>query len=205
MTLRSCKFIWRVAVPAILFLGNCAGLKASILLSSPVSTVAVGSTFEVDVRASDLNLGGYQLNIGFDPLLASLSSISFDQFLGSPLSFNFGQQFIDTIELDEVSFADAPTLLALQGDGASGNQFPLAKLTFLAEQAGTVEFTFLSPVLTDLTGNPVTTDFLAGRVTITDIAIPATVPEPDTWASVAICVGALVLIRRRRGARAQRK
>ena len=152
--------------------------------------MTVGSTFHVDVLATDLNLGGYQLSIGFDPLLASLTSISFDTYLGIPFSFQFGQAFIDTLELDEVSFADTPSLQALQGDAAGGNQFPLARLTFLAEQTGAEEFTFLSTVLTDPLGNPVTTRVLGTIVNIQDPGGPTSVPEPGTWmlASVAMAI-----------------
>jgi hypothetical protein len=109
----------------------------------------------VDIVASNINLGGYQLNLGFDPLAASLDSITFDQALGAPFSFTLSSQAIDSVEMDEVSFADEATLLALQGDAAAGNQFSLIHLTFTATQAGTANFTFNPAVLTDPAGNPI--------------------------------------------------
>jgi hypothetical protein len=193
-TLRS--FTSRMAIAAILLFSATAA-RASVILTAATPQVTVGSPFDVDVIATDLNLGGYQLQIGFPPLLASLNATVFDNYLGAPLSFTSAQEIIDTIELDEVSFADSATLLALQGDAAGGNQYRLATMTFLALQPGNVDLTFVSSVLTDLDGNMITSDLLGTTVTITDSTTPADIPEPGTSLLLGSALCGLALLRRR--------
>ena len=195
MTNNFIRLVSRMALPAVLF-GCGVAAKADIFLSTATPSVTVGSTFEVDIVASNINLGGYQLNIGFDPLLASLDSITFDQFLGAPLSFTFGSQAIDSVEADEVSFADEATLLALQGDAAAGNQFSLVHLTFTALQAGAANFTFNPAVLTDLAGNPIDAALRGLSINIST-GMPTPVPEPATWALLVGCLIAMAIVKRR--------
>jgi hypothetical protein len=194
MTQRCGSFARRMATMAILLLGCGAAAKANMIISSPAPSVIAGSVFEVDVIAASVNLGGYQLSIGFSPLLASLTSVSFDVYLGSPLSFTFSQQNIDSVDLSEVSFADASTLQALQGN-PPGNQYSLVRLMFHADSPGVAQFTFLTPVLTDYLGDPVTTTYQGTSVTITDAA--TVTPEPATFPLMGMGLAAAVWIRRR--------
>lgn len=116
-------------------------------------------------------------------------------FWGAPLSFVNGQLLIDSIELDEVSFADAVLLQILQGDALAGNAFSLAWLTVLAARPGTASFKFLSSVLTD----PAESEVNAGLVeTMVDIREPGPNGSSGTWLLLAFYVGGLVLVRGRR-------
>jgi hypothetical protein len=196
MTSNIIRLISRMALPAILF-GCGVSAKADIFLSTATPSVTVGSSFEVDIIASNINLGGYQLNLGFDPLLVTLDSIVFDGFLGSPLSFTSSQQGIDSLEIDEVSFADEATLLALQGDAAAGNQFLVARLTFTATQAGTAAFAFNSAVLTDQAANALDADLRGISISISS-ETPTPAPEPAAWALLGACLGVVGLVKRRR-------
>lgn len=195
MTNNFIRLVSRMALPAILF-GCGVAAKADIFLSTSTPSVTVGSTFEVDILASKINLGGYQLNLGFDPLVASLDSITFDQFLGAPLSFTFSSQAIDSVEMNEVSFADEATLLALQGD-AVGNQFSLVHLTFTATEAGMANFSFDPAVLSDFSGNSIDAALRGLSINITS-GTPTPAPEPATWTLLVGCLGAMAILKRRR-------
>ncbi len=193
------------AIAAVLFLGPVA--KAGTISLNPSSTdVTVGSDFKVNVVASDVNLGGYALTIGFQPLLTSLTLIEFSNGLGAPMSFQYGQDNVDQIEVDEVSFADGSVLLTLQGDAAVGNSFPLVTLSFAAQNPGTANFQFLYDDLTDFVGSPVTATLTGTTVTIKSSGSnggsgggpTGAVPEPATGSLMIGSLGVLFYLVRRK-------
>jgi hypothetical protein len=161
---------------------------AGRILTVPSSpSVATGSIFSLTLSAEDLNLGGYSLELEFQPLLASLVAIDFGDRLGAPLSFADGSAALDRILLDEVSFADGSVLLSLQGPAASGNLYPLVTLKFQALAVGTASFTFLSGDLTDFSGSPLSAALDPASVLITAPSVPSggAVPEPGSWLLLA--------------------
>ena len=195
------KLILGVAVTAASLLMQAPCVAGMIQMIPSATTVDKGDDFTVHVIAKDLNLGGFELTIGFQPLLSSLTLIEFGDKLGSPMSFQDGQVNVDQLDVDEVSFADGSVLLSLQGNAAVGNSFPLFALHFKAVNAGTAAFQFLTVALTDFNGVPVTATSSGTSVVIKLPSSPdsgGAVPEPATSALLAGGLGLMVFVARRK-------
>jgi hypothetical protein len=152
-------------------------------LSPSNTTVAVGSSFAVDIIADGINLGGYDLVLDFNPALVGLSAVVPDILLGDPSmfeSFFDSSPGLDTVHISAVSLLDSAILLALQGT-APGNSFRLATLTFEATAAGLAQFNFGEALLTGLDANQVSASFAGATVEIGSVETPVPVPEPVTW------------------------
>lgn len=192
------NFTIGAAFAAVLFF-TIPAQGAMIELAATGTNVEVGETFTIDVIARDINLGGYQLQLNFDPLLATLTDIAFGDSLGAPFSFADGFATIDEIFLDEVSFADSSLLLDLQG-ASTGNQFRLARLTFQALSSGTASFDILSAILSDFDGNDATAELSGVSIDISrgTTPPPSDVPEPGTYVLLAGGLGLIAAVKRRR-------
>ena len=170
----------RVACVAALLFTATESKAATVTLTPSAAAVKVGETFTIDVTANDLNLGAFELTIGFQPARVSLQGDpQFFGFLGAPASLQMPAAGLDYAELDETSFLDIPELLALQG-ATPGNSFLLGRLEFKAESAGVADFDFTFDYLTDVTGqNQIAADLSGTSVTI---GVPPgdPVPEPSS-------------------------
>jgi hypothetical protein len=184
----------------VLFVGIACTAQASpivLSLQPSVSTVDLRQTFDVYLTISGLgnlttpSLGGFDLFVSWDPQLVRLST-SLVQFgdpglgdqlaLTSPsIAFTTGPAVIgfkEYFELFELSLDPADVL-----DTQQSSTFILATLPFLAEENGTVTFSFEGPV--GAPGNPpgvILSDSLGNQI-VPNIVRPGSVsvvPEPGT-------------------------
>jgi hypothetical protein len=172
-----------------------------ISLVPSTTTVDQGQSFQLDVTATDLQLGAYDVTFTYNPVLVSINSsnVIFDTHLGGPdNSFPSVLSGLDNLELAEVSFLTDPAdLAALQGP-----TYPLAHIPVTALQPGTVNFDFAVAVSvgSDYTGEPIVGLMLEGAsVTVEGSSPPPNVPEPGTAAitAVGVCLFAASRLRRR--------
>jgi hypothetical protein len=186
----------RVACVATLLSAASVAEAATIVLTPSAMAVDVGETFTIDIAANDVNLGAFELTIGFEPARVSLlEEPEYFDFLGAPASLQIPAIGIDYVEVDETSFMSVPELLALQG-AASGNSFLLGRLQFKAESAGVADFTFLFDYLTDVTGqNRIVADLTPTSVTIGTPQGDA-VPEPSTMTLAGVALAMAFTLRR---------
>lgn len=182
------RLLQRVAGAAILLLTTIGAQADTIRLVASSANVSVGSSFDIDVIAEDINLGGFDLTLGFSPARAGFSAVVPDLFLGDPglfESFFSSSPGLDTVQISAVSLLDSAALIGLQHT-APGNSFRLATLTFDANAAGLAEFSFAETFLTGPDANQINADFFGTSVTISAIGEPpSAVPEPATWMVVA--------------------
>jgi len=199
-----CKLLTRMAQAAILLLTPTLMRADSISLVASSPTVTVGGTFQLDVIATNLQLGGYDVMFSYNPLLGLIDSnlIAFDSFLGGPSdSFALAFAGLDNIELAEVSFlTNAADLAALQ----TGASYPLAHIQVKALAAGTLTFGFVSTpftVASGYSGEPI--DGVTYHGTSVVIQAPneptppptESVPEPGTALFLMLGVGFIVAAR----------
>lgn len=174
---------------ALASLCTTAAASGSLVIAPGVSSVTAGDSFAVQVRGSSFtdNVVGGGFSLSFDAALLSLSSVVVD---AAEWDFNRSPGTIDNVGgmLSNVwfnAFADPlPT----------GN-FQVATLNFVAKAAGTSTLALMGspdfPFANDLV-EVVSVSYGTGRV---DIA--AAVPEPATWASLALGLALLPMVRRR--------
>lgn len=191
-----------MAAAAILLVWTIGAQGATVRMAPSSTNVPLGSSFDLDILAESVNLGGFDFIVGFNPALAVLTGVVPDVFLGDPFvleAFFNSSPGLDTVQISSVSLLDSATLQALQGN-ATGNSFRLAKLTFVANAAGLAEFTFAQSFLTDADAKDVSATFFGASVTIGPAEVQ--VPEPATWSVVAglalILVGRASIKRPRR-------
>src|SRR5215510_3964639 len=142
------RLLLGMAGAAILAFSPGAAAAGIISLVPSHSTVTAGDIFQVDLIATDLQIGGYDLILGYNPLLGLIeeSGVLFDSSLGGPDdSFTFLFPGLDSLELGEVSLLTSPADLAARQSSLS---FPLAHLTVTALSAGTLNFDFVSALYT---------------------------------------------------------
>lgn len=179
MTLRNLCLILAWTVVALTPTAHAAVLT----LSPSLPVVQVGDTFSVDLQISDVGAGNavgtYDLDVGFDGALVSLTGVSFGaglDVLGMG-SVQFATPGAGIVNLFELSLDLPDDLIALQPDS-----FVLATLNFTAAAAGTSNFTLFLNALGDAYGDELQASLVDGSVTV---GAPASVPEPATYALVA--------------------
>ncbi len=200
----------RVAQAAILLFAPALASASSFVLIPSRTTVTAGDSFTVDLFASDLQLGGFDVTFGYNPLLGQidLDNLAFDTYLGGPdNSFAFWFADLDTLETAELSFVtSADELAALQ----SLENYPLVHIPFQALQPGTLVLDFVASPFsggTDYAGLPIggvtyqgtSITILAPAAPPPDDPPPSGVPEPGPAVLVltgAGLVGISRLIRR---------
>jgi len=202
------KLLARMA-PAILFFAPALGSASTISLVPSSTVVTVGDTFTVDLIASDLQLGGYDVTFGYNPLLGGidLDHIDFDVHLGGPAnSFAAWIATLDTLELTEVSFLTSPAdLMALQGDPC----FALAHIPVTALIPGVLSLDFTpSPFFgaTDYSGAPIEgVNYVGASITILPAAEPPASEAPEPHPAVLILTGVCLVAAARLGRRMQNR
>lgn len=181
---------------ALVLVAVTPGQAALVTLSPTALTVSAGDTFAVDLQISNLGagnaVGAYDIDIGFDPNLMSLAGV----FFGNGLdvlglgSLQFSTSGVGQLNLFELSLDTAVDLIALQP-----GTFVLATLNFFAVAPGTSAITLSLNALGDANGDPLPASLVAGSVTI---AANASVPEPESYALVAVALLIVAGIQRRR-------
>lgn len=194
--------------PLILFVivGLAIGLGASTAQAisldfSPVSQeVILGNQVVVDLMITGLgdgaapSLGAFDLDVAFDPAILSFNDVAFGNQLSS---FGLGstQDVLPgdgLIDLFEISFETEGNLNSYQ-DSA----FVLASFTFDTIGVGTSPLTIIQDnffYLGDASAFPLFADeLLSGSVTVS-----APVPEPTTILLLAVGLGGLGFVKRRK-------
>lgn len=124
------------------------GQAATIFSLSPVTAnTTPGGTITFDLLANSAKLGGYDLDVNFDPLLLSLTDVQFGPYLGVS-SESVTYLGLDSFNLFGISFSDPVDLDALQPTGS----FRVATLTFLAANVANKAQTAISITRADYTG-----------------------------------------------------
>lgn len=187
------------------FFSRAVGLLAAALLSAGIApaqaqptfsleasaaSVLPSQSFTVSVRASDVvDLFGYQFNIGFDPSLYSVTSVSAGPFLSSVDASFFSPGTIDNAA-GSVSFVFETVLGEVGGVSGSGVLGTIT-LSALAGATGTG-----SIGLNDVSA-------LSSQLELIELApvAPVTVsvvPEPAAWAMMSLGLVGVLALRRRR-------
>jgi hypothetical protein len=181
------------AALALAALCGAAQADGSVVLSPVSSSVEVGSTFSVMVNGVGFtdNVVGGGFNLSFNPLVLSLNSVSINTAVWE---FASSGGLIDNPSgtLVDVYFNSNQAVLP------TGN-FPIATLNFSALAEGSSALTLAaSPDFPFANDNIeiINVSFGTGTVSVT------AVPEPSTWATLALGLGVLPLVRRRLGHRA---
>lgn len=191
----------------LLLLLGVAPAQAILLAFTPSSqTVASGSMASVSLSIAGLDgataLGGFDLDISFNPAILSLRGVSFgdpslgdqldlggrgavicspgyDAFLSCPADLAGGM-----INLFELSLDTADALNDFQLDG-----FILATLWFEALSPGQSNLSVIRLVLPDALGGGLIAGIQSGRITV---AAPNAIPAPS---SLALLVVGMVMLR----------
>jgi hypothetical protein len=185
------KDVVRQAAVALGVLLMLPSAGAAVITLTPASTPTMpGSSVLVDVSVSDLGgavVGGFDLDVGFDPARLSLAGVSFGPALGNPASF----EALTNVSLSPgiVDFSEVSLLGAAQLDALQPASFSLATLSFNAINPGTVAFTLL--------GTSLLSDAAGRAIPITQAAV---IPEPETVFLLGLGLGALAWRRARRDA-----
>lgn len=189
---------------SILALGGPA--RAAIISFSPSNTtIMVGNQGTVDITVSGLEtgeaVGGFDLNVVFDPALLVLNQVNFGSALGMVNIDQFTSSIfgLGRIDFAAVSLADESTLLGLQI-----GTFMLAQLVFDSVGSGTSKIMFdaFTPpglLLSDQFGNAIA--ITANNEATVRVDPAVAVPEPTT---LPLLVLGILLIVGRNGRTARR-
>lgn len=189
----------RLVIALILSLGLFASSlaqAASVSLVPSSSSVGVGQTFSVDVLVSGLtsgqDLGGFELDLLFDPALLSVSGYT----LGSSLGIYSSD--IMLTEVDDLSSGltgsgvySLAAVSLLQDLSVQADSFVLLTLQLLAQDAG-ASILGLSGTLYDGFGLTLTADLGSASVSASAVPLPGAV-----WLLLGGLGGCMGLVRRR--------
>lgn len=140
---------------------------ASLSFIPAETTLGLNETIDVSVWISGIgvqgepNLGGYDLDIRFDPDVLRLESIGFESFLGHPGLGSSSDLVIGPgiLSVLEVSFLDVTELAALQP-----STFPLVNLLFRMTALENSTLEFLKADLSDPLGNAFSASLQAAEI-----------------------------------------
>lgn len=166
-------------------------------------SVSVGGVATVDLSISGLGsgtqLGGYDLNVGFNPAIVSFASAAFgDPKLGDQLNlegfgtFSSATAGSGTVDLAELSF---DTISALQSSQASA--FTLVQLTFDTNAVGTSALDLSINAVSDSFGNSLTPALSNGSITVTGVAAAPEMDPTNGLAALTLLAGSLAVARSR--------
>jgi hypothetical protein len=170
------------------------GATAAQALSLEFKSVGTLSSPSAEVWLMDrgpVGIGGFDITVGYDPLLLSFNSVIFDSYLGDPTTdaIAIDTPNSGTVNAYEVSFLSPSVLLQLQPD-----DFVLFTLNFNAIGTGTSPLTFDSVLLSDESGNQIVpTQLRSGSVD----ANFNSVPEPGTILLLGAGLLGLTALRRK--------
>lgn len=171
---------------------NASAADAVLSFSASPSPVVQGSPVVVDINiANVVDLYSYQFTINFNPSLLQAIGVTEGPFLSGG-----GSTFFDGGTIDNtagvISFAFNTLIGALPGVSGSGL---LEKVSFSTLGAGTSTFSFSDAVFL----NSAIGDLPVQLTTSTLQVVPSTpaVPEPETYALMALGLVAVALARRR--------
>lgn len=189
-----------IAALSLAALSSAPALAAPILTFAPSSqTVDLGDIATVDVMVTNLTgefVGTYDFNVNWDASLLSLQSLTFGDALDGPLDsiagFLGGSGSVNAFEVSLGALANQ--------DGLS--DFRLFTLAFNTLALGTSALSFTSGIipsglLGDELGQLLAVSTTEGSITIQgqpDMAVP----EPGTLGLMALGVGFIGMLRRRR-------
>ncbi len=185
----------------VLRLAAASGLLATMFsahadvvlaLTPGTATSSAGSARSVSLTATNLEagsaIGGFAIDIAYDPALWSFSAVNFGALLGDIGAFQALSAvdastpgLLKLTELSLVGAFDPQPLSALQP--GAGTAFTLATMSFDGLGVGSGAFRIVGAQLTDAAGLPLSV---------------AAVPEPSTFALLAIGGMALLGWQRRR-------
>jgi hypothetical protein len=177
--------------------GTSAAQALPIVSVVPASSsVVAGQSVAVDVRVSGLDnelIGAYDLSLGWDPSLLSLTSAAFGDFLDGPAdSLSGTDAATGSLGIFEVSLG---ALANQTGSGA----FSLFSLSFMTLQSGAASIFFPGAgveLLSNEIGEPYAEFSLVGALLSIE-APPTPVPEPSILALFVSGVFAVRATRRR--------
>lgn len=172
---------------------HCAPLL-SVTLSS--AAVTVGDSFTATVHVEQMvDLYSYQLDLRFDPLLLSASSLLERTFLSNAGPAIFVPGSIDN-SLGLVSFVAGTLLGAIAGADGGGD---LVEFTFSALTAGLAGLSIENLLLFDSLGAPIGGANVQGASMRINAGGPVGLPEPGTLLLVLPLALGLLWRRRRTG------
>ncbi len=195
------NFVFSSLFGAALVMASSLASAASLSLQPGTQVITPGIAFSVDLRVSGVgspgpgSIGGFDLEISFDPGVLTLQSYALGGLLGDLGQFEaFDYSLVQSgkIQLTEVSLLPTATLDALQP-----TSFKLATMNFVAATAtppggSSVSITKLW-VLGLATGQGLPVD----EVSLSNATIAA-VPEPSTYALMLAGLALLGATARRR-------
>jgi hypothetical protein len=166
-------------------------------------TVSAGGVATIDLSISGLGsgtqLGGYDLNVGFNPGIVSFASAAFgDPKLGDQLNlegfgtFSSATPGSGTVDLAELSFDSAAVLQSSQASA-----FTLVQLTFDAKSVGTSALDLSINAVSDAFGNSLTPALSNGSITVTGVTAAPEIDPTSALAALALLAGSLAVIRSR--------
>jgi PEP-CTERM motif len=174
-----------------------AGSTATIVFDPTVKNVNQGDIFTIDLTALNASnyIGAYDFTLAFGTAgIASLQSVSFAGALGAT-------DGVDVIRFTSLPSFGEVSLLGLAAElGAlqDTQPFDLATLTFKALAGGTTTVSLTPNLAGDFDGDPLTLEL--GGATINVLGVPA-IPEPSTYALMALGLAAVGFAAKRKTAR----
>ena len=181
------KAVFGLVSTALLFASFGAG-AIEIFASPSTQSVQLGDTVTVDVEISGLgsgvapSLGGFDINVGFNTSLLSLSNVQYSNGLDLD---SFGGSF-----QGEVLLATGVNVFEVSAQGTSdldnsqSDAFTLFSLTFDTIGLGTSLIDLTLNDLSDALTFPLSSNLTSGSITVTSTGTP--VPVPATMALLAI-------------------